>query len=251
MDDAHGGQDRGGKQRGGSEIRENPPADRRRDSRDVDPVDPGEVGPKSPAAPSFPLPPFDPVHDLEDRLLPVADQEGIEEGSDGRRVQRADPAAEDQGILLPPLGGGQRNPGQVEHGEQVRVGQFVAEGKPQEVELGGGTPRFQGGQRESPPPEMFLHVPPGREDPLAERPRAVVQDLMQEEDPEVGHPDLVHVGKPEEDADPRILPGDAGRPDLAPAVAGGFPDGGRQKAHALGGSNILLKSQTVHGTVTG
>ena len=143
------------------------------------------------------------------------------------------------------------NPGKVEHREDVRVGEFVAQGEPEEVERPGGSPRFERCERQPGGAQVLLVVGPGGEDAIAKGPGPRGEDLAQEQDPEVRHPDLVHVGKGEQHAHARFVPRDGVEDGLRLryiATASGWRGGFR----ACPSENpiIFLKTQRIHVTLS-
>jgi hypothetical protein len=86
----------------------------------------------------FSAPPFsvlDPLHDFQDRFLAVPYEKGVEKIRHGRRVEGAYASPQDHGVAFPAFLAKKGNAGEVEHGEHVRVGQFVAQGEPENVEV--------------------------------------------------------------------------------------------------------------------
>src|SRR5659263_201915 len=167
-----------------------------------------------------------PVAPFFDALLAVPDEESVEEGGHGSGVQGAHAPGHDEGVLLRSVLRQEGDPGKVEHREDVRVGEFVAQGESEEVERPGGSTRFERRERQPGGAQMLLVVGPWGEDAIATGPGPRAEDLAQEQDPEVRHPDLVHVGKGEQHAHARFVPRDGGRTDLAAAVSRRLPDGG-------------------------
>jgi hypothetical protein len=233
VDHAHRRQDRRRQQGGTVEVRKDAPRHPPGDPRDVHPLDPGE--PRKEIRPGsalfFPL--FDERDDLEHRFLAVPDEEGVEEGGHGSGVQGAHAPGHHEGVLLRSVLRQEGDPGEVEHREDVRVGEFVAQGESEEVERPGGSPRFKRRERQPGGAQMLLVVGPWGEDAVAKGPGPRGEDLAQKQDPEVRHPDLVHVGKGEQHAHARFVPRDRGRADFAAAVPGRLPDGRGNFAHIL------------------
>jgi len=231
VDHAHRREDRVGQQRRAGEVREHAARDARGDARDVHPFDPGEPREQGGAGPPGGLALLDGGDDLKRRLLAVPDEEGVEEGGDRRGVQRADAARDDQRVPLAPVLRQQGDPRKIQHQEDVGVGELVAEREPHHVEVAGGAPRLERGERLPRGPQVLRVVGPRGEDALAQRPGPRVQDPVEQEDPEVGHPDLIGVRKGKQDARPGLLPGKKGGTHLAAAVPGRLPDGWRDLRH--------------------
>jgi len=120
-------------------------------------------------------------HGLE-RLLGLAHEEGVEERCQGSRVGRARAAGDDDRIGGGAVGSAQRNPGQVEHLEHVRVGQLGLQRDAEEVEVANRPPRFEGEEGDRLPAHRLAHVGPGAVDALGSHRRPpvhlVVEDLQ-------------------------------------------------------------------------
>ena len=139
-------------------------------------------------------------------------------------------AGDDQGVRLVPLLTAKRDPAQIEHHQNVRVGEFVLEGEADDVEGGKRPLRLQGAEGQSAAAQLRLHVRPGGVAALAGDLRQPVQDGVEDLEAEVGHPDLIGVGEGEgkaEAAGLRVFPDGI---DLAPGVAAGFFDGEQELA---------------------
>ena len=168
--------------------------------------------------------------DLPDGLLPLADDEGVDEGAHRSGVEGGWAAGDDQRVPLVPFLPAERNPAQFEHHQDVRVGELVLEGEADDVEGGKRPLRFQGAEGEAASAQQGLHVRPGGVAALAADVRQAVQDGVEDLEPEVGHPDLVGVGEGEGDAEaagPVLLPDGV---HLAAGVTAWLFDGEEQLA---------------------
>ena len=82
-------------------------------------------------------------------------------------------------------------------------------------------PRLQAEQRQAARSQLLLHVRPGREDALRQHVRLLIEDVVEDGEPEVRHADVVDVGVGEGQAQRRGVPVlDDGVP-LAAGIAGG------------------------------
>ena len=133
------------------------------------------------------------VHQLRLRLLPVADDDGVEEGGDGLRIHGAGAARHDEGAAFLPVPAQKGDVRELHHGQDVAVAHLVQQGKAHDVEALEGAPGLQGEQRLPRLPQGLLHVRPGGEAPLAAHPVHTVQHMVEDAGPQVGHADLVHV----------------------------------------------------------
>ena len=87
---------------------------------------------------------------------------------------------------------------QVDHRQHVGVGKLVLEREADEVEFVRGRARLERVEGNPLRPHELLHVAPRREAELGERVRALVHDVVEDLDPEIGHPDLVEIREAEE-----------------------------------------------------
>ena len=172
----------------------------------------------------MPAHPLEGVADLQYRVFAFAQENGVEEVADRLGVQNAGAAGDDEGIGLGSLRRREPEAAQIEHVEQVRVGQLVAQAYPENVEVAQCPAGLQAPERQSGGSQLVLEVDVGREATLCQPVGPVVEHLVQDPQPQVAHPDLVQVGIGE-----APLQGDGGPilPDRVPLTAGvpaGFPD---------------------------
>src|SRR4030067_866962 len=80
---------------------DNPPGTARGKPRNVAPFDPRQLPEQCVPLSTAPFPILHTVDDLQDRLLTVADQKGVEELRHGRRVEGADASPQDERGGLP------------------------------------------------------------------------------------------------------------------------------------------------------
>ena len=100
--------------------------------------------------------------------------------------------------------------------------------------------RLERHERESRGAELGLHVDPRRVAALGERARVVVQDLVEDLEPEVAHPDVVDVGEREADAGRTTVLVLARHVPLAAEVPNGLFDAGRIASSAARYSNLVI-----------
>jgi len=106
-------------------------------------------------------------HDLEYRLLTVADKDRIEERRHRFWVMRAGPPAHHERMGLLAVTGPQGDPRKVKRLEHVGVGKFVGECDAEQVHPGERCTRFQSEQRYPVRAHSGGHVDPRDEHPLA------------------------------------------------------------------------------------
>ena len=83
------------------------------------------------------------------------------------------------------------------HGEHVRVRELELQREADDVEVLERARGLERHEREVPRAELLLHVDPRRVGTLGERARIVVEDLVEDLEAEVAHPDVVDVGERE------------------------------------------------------
>ena len=140
------------------------------------------------------------VEEIHHDFLPVAQHEEVEKVGDGFRVAGAGAAAHDEVFQVMPVLREQRDAAEFEHVETGRERHLVLEGEPDEVELCEGRTGLEREQGQAHFAHLFLHVEPGREDPLAVGVLPLVDEVVEDLDAEVGHADLIGVGETEREA---------------------------------------------------
>ena len=137
------------------------------------------------------------AHDLGDRehdLLAVTEHGGVDEVGHRLGVEGGVTAGEHDRVGLGPVDGVQRDAGQVDRGQQVRVAQLGREGHAQQVEGADRAVLVDGELRDPVRPHLLLEVRPHRVGALGQDPVALVEDLVEDLDALVGQADLVGVG---------------------------------------------------------
>ena len=135
------------------------------------------------------------VQEHRQRLLGVAHEERVEEVGDRLGVRRAGPASEDDRIGLAAVALPHRQPREVQHVEDVRVVELRLEREAQDVEVRDGRERLRREERNPVLAHPRLEIHPRRIDPLAGEVLPPVDDLVEDLQPRVAHPDLVGVGE--------------------------------------------------------
>ena len=132
--------------------------------------------------------------DLADGLLAVADHEEVDEVGQWLGVVRAVAPGADEGVLRGPRRRPDRDAGEVDAVQDVRVDELGRQVEGQHVELGGVAMGLHGEQRQAVRAHEGLEVEPGRVGTLGDGVVALVQDLLEDLQALVGEADLVGVG---------------------------------------------------------
>ena len=176
---------------------------------DVDPLDLGGGPEEAGLVPPLRLGPAAEVHDLRQKVLPLPDEGHINKIRHRLGVVHGGAPGNDQGRqtrpVLPPEGDSR----QVQHIQNGGIGHLVAHGKANDVKVPDGVSGLQGVEGDAGGAHLLLHVPPGGEGPLAPDPGHVVQNPVQDAVAQVGHADLICIGKAEGKTEvhlPRVLP---------------------------------------------
>ena len=196
---------------------------------------PQEIRARSPR--SLPL-----AHDaaqLQGGLLAVADEEGVDEVRQRLRRKGHGASGHDQGMPGIPLGRAHGDAGELQHIEDRREGQLVLEGESQDVEAGQGKAGLVTAQRDAVLPEERLGVHPGGVGPLCQDLRPGVQQLIEDLEAQVRHPDLIGIGKRQSHPDVDLRRVFHRRVPLPGDVSRGLADEGQD----VFCDNALLRSQ--------
>ncbi len=142
-------------------------------------------------------------------------------------MRRGRTARDDERIVVLAIARAERDAAELEHREHVGVRELELEREADDVELAERLGVLERDERQASPSQLRLHVDPRRVATLGERPRVVVQDFVEDLEPEVAHPDVVDVREGEADARadalrPDRVPVFRARAVLAAQVAGGF-----------------------------
>lgn len=176
------------------------------------------------AALTLPFPLFMHVDDLEDHLFAFADDHGVEECAHRLRVVTAGAAGDHERVGSVAVGGAQGEPGQVEHSQDVGVELLVGKREGEYVELADRVAGLQAEEGDAVPAHHRLEVAPGAVNALGEQVVALVDQVVEHHQAQVGAAELVNVGEGERRlaADGGIVPRLGNAVELAAGVAGGL-----------------------------
>ena len=131
--------------------------------------------------------------DLEQRLLALANQDGIEEGRIRLGVIHRRSAGDDDGIVLGTVGSQQRNAGEIERLEKVCHSHLVRHVHTDDVERGHGRCALERQQRNPRLAHGIAHIGPRYVAALAGNALGLIKDVVENGDALVGQTDLIHV----------------------------------------------------------
>ena len=133
------------------------------------------------------LPRADDLGDLADRLLAVADDEGVDEVGHGLGVERAVAADDHERVLGAAVLGPHRHAGEVEALEDVGVDELGGEAEGEDVEVAGVVVGVDREERDALGARISrVHVEPRRVGAFGHRVVTFVQDLVEDLEPLVG-----------------------------------------------------------------
>ena len=121
-------------------------------------------------------------------------------------VERGVPAGDDDGVGLVPVRREDRDAGEVERLEQVRVAELGGEADAEQVEVADGAVAVDGELRDAVLPHQPGQVRPDGVGALGEGVGALVEHLVQDHQALVGQPDLVGVGVHERPVHGDVVP---------------------------------------------
>ena len=139
------------------------------------------------------------LHQLHGDVLPLAQADQVDEIRQRLGVVHGGAAGDHQRRQARAVRRVQGNAGQIQHIEDGGERHLVAHGKGHDIKIGNGITGFQRKQRHIRPPHLLLHVSPGGEDPFTPYAVHVVHDAVEDTHSQIGHPDLVGIGKAEGD----------------------------------------------------
>ena len=137
------------------------------------------------------------LHNGREHILALTDVEQVEKVRHRLGVEGARTAADDDGVILRAVTGSERNARKVEHIQHIRVAHFVLERKGNEIKDIQRVAALERNQRQVMQLHLLLHIDPRVINPLAPDVGMLVQGAVQKPHAEVGHPDLVGIGKAE------------------------------------------------------
>ncbi len=141
------------------------------------------------------------VGDRADRLLAVAEEDGVEEGCERLGIEGARSPGDDERVAGTARRCAQRYAAQLEHGQQVGVRQLVLQAEADHVEVAQRECALQRDERQAAGAQQGLEIGPGRVDALRGDVLPAIQDVVQDLQPEVGLGDLVDLGEGEREAE--------------------------------------------------
>ncbi len=145
------------------------------------------------AGTAFPLPGDEGICHLAHDLFALADDEEIEEVSDRLDIVDAGAATDDERHVFAALACPERDTGEIEHVEDVRIDHLVLQRESEQIasrELG---MRLERVERHMALAHGFGHVRPGRIGALDRRVGALVQYIVEYGEAQVAHADLVDI----------------------------------------------------------
>ena len=131
--------------------------------------------------------------DLEQRLLALADQNGIEEGRIRLGVIDRGATGNDNGIVLGAVSREQRNAGEVERLKEVGDGHLVRHMHADDIERGHRRCTLERQQRNPRLAHGIAHIGPRHVAALAGNALGLIEDVVENGDALVGQTDLIHV----------------------------------------------------------
>ena len=138
--------------------------------------------------------------ELHQIILSLANGEAVEKVCHRLRVIGAGATADDDGILLAARIGAQRDTPQQQHAQCGGIAHLIAKGDAEDIKIGDGVPRFVRPEWNIQLAHLFLHIYPRAEYALTPDIGVGVQRAVQKAHAEIGHADLVGVGKGEGEA---------------------------------------------------
>ena len=130
---------------------------------------------------------------LEQRLLALTDQDGIEEGRIRLGVIDRGATGDDDGIVLGAVGRKQRNASEIERLEKVCHGHLVRHMHADDIERGHRRRALERQQRNPRLAHGIAHIGPRHIAALAGNALGLIKDVVENGDALVGQTDLIHV----------------------------------------------------------
>ena len=131
--------------------------------------------------------------DLEQRLLALANEDGIEECRVRLGVIHRGTTGDDDGVVLGTVGSQQRNAGEIERFEEVRHGHLVRHVHADDVERGHRRCTLERQQRNPRLAHGIAHIGPRHVAALTGNALGLIKDVIENGDALVGQTDLIHV----------------------------------------------------------
>ena len=131
--------------------------------------------------------------DLEQRLLALANEDGIEECRVRLGVIHRGTTGDDDGVVLGTVGSQQRNAGEIERFEEVRHSHLVRHVHADNVERGHRRCTLERQQRNPRLAHGIAHIGPRHVAALTGNALGLIKDVIENGDALVGQTDLIHV----------------------------------------------------------
>ena len=151
---------------------------------------------------AFALAPALPVQldDLEVNLFSVAEEKDIHKIGDRFGIARAGASRHHDMVQIMPVLTQNGDSAEGQHIEDIGIAQLILERKADKVKVGQRIAGFQRVERDITGAHLLLHIDPRCKYPLAPDIRLFIKKAVEDLDAEVGHSDLVGIGKAERKA---------------------------------------------------
>ena len=167
---------------------------------DVDAGHGEQVAQAGGAGGAFALPGADKLGNLDDGVFALPEDKGVDEGGEGLGVEGAAAAGDNDGVVLAAVAGAWGNTREVEHVEDVGVGQLVLEGEAEDVEIAQGVAGLEAPEGNAIAAHLRFHVGPGGEGAFADNVVVGVEEVVEDAETHVRHADVVGIGVGQGDA---------------------------------------------------
>ena len=137
------------------------------------------------------------AHDRGEHILTLTNVKQVKKVGNRLGVIGAGTATNNQGILLAAILGAQRQLRKGKHIEHVCVTHFVLQGKADKIECREGIAALQSGQRQVMLAHFLLHIRPRGKNALAPNIGVLIEGTVKQTHTQIGHTDLVRIGKAE------------------------------------------------------
>ena len=135
------------------------------------------------------------ARNVQDHLFAFPDGESVDEFGHRFGVVGGMAARDHQRVTLVALFGAQGHPRQVQHVEHVGIKLLVGDADRQDVEILHGVLAFQPVKRQPLAAHHRFHIHPGRKDAVGENVRLVVEQPVEDHPAQIGHRQIVDIGK--------------------------------------------------------
>ena len=135
------------------------------------------------------------ICNLKDDLLSLPNHKEVKEVRNRFDIVDTRPTADHKRHIVSALLRIERDPGEVEHIQDIRVDHLVLQGEPEKIKCCNRAAAFQRKERQPLLTHLFLHIDPRCIDTLRCNICTAVQDLIEDGKPEIAHADLVDIGQ--------------------------------------------------------